>query len=119
MSTPSTPALHQDEMTHTCTLDTKTLNGIGFEVKGLGLRYTRTQKGRTKCHIRYLLLGSSNARVQHVAITLCWLVSEINWNTYSSLGMFMCVSAEYVGGLCQYDHVCDREALKLTDSVAS
>lgn len=57
--------------------------------------------------------------VHKVGITLCWLVSEINWNTYSSLGMFMRVPAEYGGGLCQYDHVCDRKALKLTDSVAS
>ena len=57
--------------------------------------------------------------VHKVGITLCWLVSEINWNTYSSLGMFMRVPAEYIGGLCPYDHVCDRKALKLTDSVAS
>ena len=44
--------------------------------------------------------------VHKVGITLCWLVSEINWNTYNSLGMFMHVPAEYVGGLYPYDHVC-------------
>ena len=87
-------------MTHACTLDTKLFIGIGFEVKGLGLRYTRTQEERMLACVRDINIS-------------------INWNTYSSLGMLMRVSAEYVGGLSPYAHVCDNKALKLNRFVAS
>ena len=58
--------------------------------------------------------------VHKVAITLILsCVRDISISEYTSSGMFMCVPADYVGGLCPYARVCDRKALKLTRSVAS
>ena len=61
-------------------------------------------------HLRAAMQGFSN--VHKVAITLILsCIRDISISEYTSSGMLMCVPADYVGGLCPYALVCDRERL--------
>ena len=123
MNTPSTPALHQDEMTHAAPFTPRPLMVSALKSRNSVSdtpEHKREEQSGTFVisHLRAAMQGFSN--VHKVAITLILsCVRDISISEYTSLGMLMCVPADYIGGLCPYVHVCDRKALKSTRSVDS
>ena len=123
VNTPSTSALHQDEMTHAAPFIPRPLMVLALKSRDL-VSDTPEQKREEQrgtfviSYLRAAMQGFGN--VHKVAITLILsCVRDISISEYTSLGMLMCVPADYVGGLCPYVHVCDRKALKSTRSVDS